>query len=67
MLSPLAVSFLEPNIDGGQLADILLTSSRDFLLSLSFFLSFFLRIVPSDISFLSSKNIEIEMKLSMRE
>lgn len=57
MLSPLAVSFLEPNIDGGQLADILLTSSRDFLLSLSFFL----RIVPSDISFLSSKNIEIEI------
>lgn len=39
MLSPLAVSFLEPNIDGGQLTDILLTSSRDFLLSLSFFLS----------------------------
>lgn len=57
MLSPLAVSFLEPNIDGRQLADILLTSSRDFLLSLSFFL----RIVPSDISFLSSKNIEIEI------
>lgn len=68
MLSPLAVSFLEPNIDGGQLADILLTSSRDFLLSLSFFLSL-------SVSFQAifhfhnfcSKNIEIEMKLSMRE
>lgn len=41
---------------GGYLVNI-----ESWFPSLSFFLSFFLRIVPSDISFLSSKNIEIEI------